>query len=94
MLNRLQSREETFFKEGGVDVPENEEREQLLEVWHFQFCSCSCFEYFEFGPQIFFQVLGYYWHLQHHLGKALREGLDKVRVFLFLLDIEVDRISS
>ena len=32
MLNRLQSREETFFKEGGVDVPENEEREQLLEV--------------------------------------------------------------
>ena len=34
MLNRLQSREETFFKEGGVDVPENEEREQLLEVRH------------------------------------------------------------
>ena len=32
MLLRLQSREETFFKEGGVDVPENEEREQLLEV--------------------------------------------------------------
>ena len=32
MLIRLQSREETFFKEGGVDVPENEEREQLLEV--------------------------------------------------------------
>ena len=32
MLNRLQSREETFFKEGGVDLPENEEREQLLEV--------------------------------------------------------------
>ena len=32
MLNRLQSREETFFKEGGVDVPENKEREQLLEV--------------------------------------------------------------
>ena len=93
MLNRLQSREETFFKEGGVDVPENEEREQLLEVWHFQFCSCSCFEYFEFGPQIFFQVLGYYWHLQHHLGKALREGLDKVRVFLFLLDKEADRRS-
>ena len=94
MLNRLQSREETFFKEGGVDVPENEEREQLLEVRHFQFCSCSCFEYFEFGPQIFFQVLGYYWHLQHHLGKALREGLDKVRVFLLLLDIGADRISS
>ena len=34
MLNRLQSREETFFKEGGVDFPENEEREQLLEVRH------------------------------------------------------------
>ena len=34
MLNRIQSREETFFKEGGVDVPENEEREQLLEVWY------------------------------------------------------------
>ena len=32
MLNRLQSREETFFKEGGVDVAESEEREQLLEV--------------------------------------------------------------
>jgi len=24
------------------------------------------------------ELLGYYWHLQHHLGKALREGLDKV----------------
>ena len=32
MLIRLQSREETFFKEGGVDVAESEEREQLLEV--------------------------------------------------------------
>ena len=32
MLIRLQSREETLFKEGGVDVAESEEREQLLEV--------------------------------------------------------------
>ena len=32
MLHRRQSREETFFKEGGVDVVESEEREQLLEV--------------------------------------------------------------
>ena len=31
-----------------------------------------------------FQLLGYYWHLQHHLGKALREGLDKVIVFVSL----------